>query len=69
MVRFWLVAGSLLAGLAVAAGAFGAHGLKTRCRPTCCWCLRPQCVIKCIMLWVCWQWPLPRIAGRMATSR
>ena len=30
MVRFWLVAGSLLAGLAVAAGAFGAHGLKTR---------------------------------------
>ena len=30
MVRFWLDAGSLLAGLAVAAGAFGAHGLKTR---------------------------------------
>ena len=30
MVRFWLVVGSLLAGLAVAAGAFGAHGLKTR---------------------------------------
>ena len=30
MVRSWLVVGSLLAGLAVAAGAFGAHGLKTR---------------------------------------
>jgi uncharacterized membrane protein YgdD (TMEM256/DUF423 family) len=30
MVKLWLVVGSLLAGLAVAAGAFGAHGLKTR---------------------------------------
>jgi len=29
-VRFCLVAGSLLGGLAVAAGAFGAHGLAAR---------------------------------------
>jgi len=28
--RFWLVAGSLAAGVAVAAGAFGAHALRTR---------------------------------------
>jgi uncharacterized membrane protein YgdD (TMEM256/DUF423 family) len=30
MVRFWWISGSMLAGLAVAAGAFGAHALKTR---------------------------------------
>ena len=30
MVRFWLVVGSLMAGLGVAGGAFGAHALKTR---------------------------------------
>jgi uncharacterized membrane protein YgdD (TMEM256/DUF423 family) len=30
MVKFWWISGSLLAGLAVAAGAFGAHALKTR---------------------------------------
>ncbi|MGH9962796.1 MAG: DUF423 domain-containing protein [Pyrinomonadaceae bacterium] len=29
MVGFWWIAGSLLAGLAVAAGAFGAHALRT----------------------------------------
>lgn len=28
--RLWLVAGSLTAGVAVAAGAFGAHALRTR---------------------------------------
>lgn len=28
--RHWLACGALLAGLAVAAGAFGAHGLKPR---------------------------------------
>lgn len=33
MARFFLVAGSLLAGLAVAAGAFGAHGLEGRVSP------------------------------------
>lgn len=30
MVKFWFIAGSLLAALAVAAGAFGAHALKAR---------------------------------------
>lgn len=33
MARFWWIAGSLLAGLGVAAGAFGAHGLKSRLSP------------------------------------
>ena len=33
MVRLWWVAGSLLAGLGVAAGAFGAHALKARLTP------------------------------------
>ena len=28
MLRFWIASGALLSGLAVAAGAFGAHGLK-----------------------------------------
>ena len=28
MARFWFLAGSLLGGIGVAAGAFGAHGLK-----------------------------------------
>lgn len=28
--RLWLVTGSLVAGVAVAAGAFGAHALRTR---------------------------------------
>jgi len=28
MARIWFVAGALLGGIAVAAGAFGAHGLK-----------------------------------------
>ena len=28
MTRIWLVAGALLGGIGVAAGAFGAHGLK-----------------------------------------
>ena len=31
--RFFLVAGAVLAGLAVAAGAFGAHGLEGRVPP------------------------------------
>ncbi len=31
--RTWVVAGALLAGLAVAAGAFGAHGLRARLSP------------------------------------
>lgn len=31
--RVWLIAGCLLAGLGVAAGAFGAHGLQTRLKP------------------------------------
>ena len=30
MVKFWFAVGSLMAGLGVAAGAFGAHGLKQR---------------------------------------
>jgi uncharacterized membrane protein YgdD (TMEM256/DUF423 family) len=30
MVRFWFITGCLLAGLGVAAGAFGAHALKQR---------------------------------------
>ncbi|MEI6255296.1 MAG: DUF423 domain-containing protein [Planctomycetota bacterium] len=29
MLRFWLFSGALLGGLSVAAGAFGAHGLKS----------------------------------------
>jgi uncharacterized membrane protein YgdD (TMEM256/DUF423 family) len=29
MARFWIVTAALLAGLAVAAGSFGAHGLKS----------------------------------------
>lgn len=33
MNRFFLVAGAILAGLAVAAGAFGAHGLEGRVSP------------------------------------
>jgi uncharacterized membrane protein YgdD (TMEM256/DUF423 family) len=33
MNRFFLAAGALLAGLAVAAGAFGAHGLEGRVSP------------------------------------
>jgi uncharacterized membrane protein YgdD (TMEM256/DUF423 family) len=33
MVRLWWVAGSVLAGLGVAAGAFGAHALKARLTP------------------------------------
>ncbi len=33
MARFWWVVGSLLAGIGVAAGAFGAHGLKSRLSP------------------------------------
>jgi len=33
MDRFFFVLGSLLAGLAVAAGAFGAHGLRGRLSP------------------------------------
>jgi uncharacterized membrane protein YgdD (TMEM256/DUF423 family) len=33
MTRFFLVAGSIFAGLAVAAGAFGAHGLEGRVSP------------------------------------
>lgn len=28
MARFWFIAGALLGGVGVAAGAFGAHGLK-----------------------------------------
>ena len=31
--RFWFMAGALLAGIAVAAGAFGAHGLRSRLAP------------------------------------
>ena len=31
--RFWLTTGSLLAGLAVLAGAFGAHGLRGSLEP------------------------------------
>jgi uncharacterized membrane protein YgdD (TMEM256/DUF423 family) len=31
--RFWLFAGALLAALAVAAGAFGAHALRSRLNP------------------------------------
>lgn len=31
--RAWVAAGALLAGLAVAAGAFGAHGLRARLSP------------------------------------
>jgi uncharacterized membrane protein YgdD (TMEM256/DUF423 family) len=31
--RFWFAAGAVLAGLAVAAGAFGAHGLRDRLSP------------------------------------
>jgi uncharacterized membrane protein YgdD (TMEM256/DUF423 family) len=31
--RFWLVTGALLAAAAVAAGAFGAHGLRGRLSP------------------------------------
>jgi uncharacterized membrane protein YgdD (TMEM256/DUF423 family) len=31
--KFWLTAGCLLAGFAVAAGAFGAHGLEARLKP------------------------------------
>jgi uncharacterized membrane protein YgdD (TMEM256/DUF423 family) len=31
--RFWFTTGALLAGLAVAAGAFGAHGLRSRLSP------------------------------------
>jgi len=30
MVRYWFVAGCVMAGLGVAAGAFGAHALKQR---------------------------------------
>ncbi len=33
MNRFFLLAGAVLAGLAVAAGAFGAHGLEGRVSP------------------------------------
>jgi uncharacterized membrane protein YgdD (TMEM256/DUF423 family) len=33
MTRFFFVAGTLLAGLGVAAGAFGAHGLEGRVTP------------------------------------
>ena len=33
MTRFFFAAGALLAGLAVAAGAFGAHGLEGRVSP------------------------------------
>lgn len=33
MARFFLSVGALLAGLAVAAGAFGAHGLEGRVSP------------------------------------
>ncbi len=33
MTRFFLATGALLAGLAVAAGAFGAHGLEGRVSP------------------------------------
>lgn len=33
MMRFFLATGALLAGLAVAAGAFGAHGLEARVSP------------------------------------
>ena len=33
MTRFFLAAGALLAGIAVAAGAFGAHGLEGRVTP------------------------------------
>lgn len=33
MTRFFLAIGALLAGLAVAAGAFGAHGLEGRVSP------------------------------------
>jgi uncharacterized membrane protein YgdD (TMEM256/DUF423 family) len=31
--RFWLITGALLAALAVAAGAFGAHALRARLSP------------------------------------
>jgi uncharacterized membrane protein YgdD (TMEM256/DUF423 family) len=31
--RFWLIAGALLAARAVAAGAFGAHALRSRLSP------------------------------------
>jgi uncharacterized membrane protein YgdD (TMEM256/DUF423 family) len=31
--RFWLAAGAISAGLAVAAGAFGAHALRARLEP------------------------------------
>ena len=33
MTRFFLATGAVLAGLAVAAGAFGAHGLEDRVSP------------------------------------
>ncbi|MEW5975307.1 MAG: DUF423 domain-containing protein [Acidobacteriota bacterium] len=33
MSRFWFLVGSLMAGLGVAAGAFGAHALKQRLSP------------------------------------
>jgi uncharacterized membrane protein YgdD (TMEM256/DUF423 family) len=33
MLKFWFVLGCLMAGLGVAAGAFGAHALKQRLAP------------------------------------
>ena len=33
MERLWLVAGAVSAALSVAAGAFGAHGLRQRLSP------------------------------------
>ena len=33
MVRLWFITGCLMAGLGVAAGAFGAHALKQRLSP------------------------------------
>jgi uncharacterized membrane protein YgdD (TMEM256/DUF423 family) len=33
MARLWFITGSLIAGLGVAAGAFGAHALKQRLSP------------------------------------
>lgn len=33
MLRFWFSLGALCAGLGVAAGAFGAHGLRSRVTP------------------------------------
>nr|WP_243663781.1 hypothetical protein [Rhodothermus marinus] len=53
MARTFLVLGAMLAGLAVALGAFAAHGWRRASVPSGCRRSRRACATRCITHWPC----------------